>query len=205
MSHIAILGITGRVGSRIAAELLKRGHTVTGIARKVDGVTAQPGLTVAAADATSASAIVPLIEGHDVLISSTRFAGGSDAATLVAAVKRAGVPRLLVVGGAGSLEVAPGVAAVDTPQFPQAYKPEALAGRTFLQALRTEQQLDWTFLSPSAELMPGERTGHYRVGGEQMLFDAKGASHISMEDYAIALVDEIETPRHSRQRFTVGY
>ncbi|HSV44780.1 MAG TPA: NAD(P)-dependent oxidoreductase [Ramlibacter sp.] len=205
MSKIAILGITGRVGSRLATELSKRGHTVTGIARKTEGLAAQPGLTVKAGDATDTAGLVPLLKDHDAVIRATRFVGGGEAAALVAALKQAGVPRLLVVGGAGSLEVAPGVAAVDTPSFPEAYKPEALAGRDFLHALRKETQLDWTFLSPSAELMPGERTGSYRKGGEQMLFDAKGTSHISMEDYAIAMSDELEQPRHSRQRFTVGY
>jgi putative NADH-flavin reductase len=205
MSRIALLGITGRAGSRIAAELLKRGHTVTGIARRVADVPARAGLSVQSADATSAAALLPLIRGHDVLISATHFAGGSDAATLVAAARQAGVPRLLVVGGAGSLEIAPGQALVDTPDFPVAYKPEALAGRAFLQALRAERDLDWTFLSPPAEFAPGERTGQFRIGGDQLLSDAQGRSHLSMEDYAIAMADEVETPRHSRRRFTVGY
>lgn len=133
------------------------------------------------------------------------FDGGSDAAALVATAKQAGVRRLLVVGGAGSLEVEPGVALVDTPDFPAAYKAEALAGRTFLDTLRSETELDWTFLSPSASFEPGERTGTFRVGADQLLADASGASRITMEDYAIALVDEIESPKHSRSRFTVGY
>jgi hypothetical protein len=129
----------------------------------------------------------------------------SDAAKIIAAVKKAGVPRLLVVGGAGSLEVAPGVALVDTPNFPAQYKSEALAGREFLNRLRAEKELAWTFLSPSAVLAPGERTGKFRLGKDQLLADAEGQSHISMEDYAIALVDELEQPRHTRERFTVGY
>lgn len=205
MSHIAILGITGRVGSRIAAELLKRGHTVTGIARNVSTVPNQARLAVKAADATSVQALVALLHGHDAVISTTRFVGGSDAPTIVGAAKRAGVPRLLVVGGAGSLEVAPGKALVDTPQFPEAYKPEALAGRTFLEALRREAGLDWTFLSPSALFEPGERTGKFRLGGDQLLTGANGVSRISMEDFAIALADELAAPKHSRRRFTVGY
>lgn len=205
MTQVALLGITGRAGSRIATELLQRGHTVTGIARDASKAAAQAGLTLQSADATSVDALVPLLRGHDVLISATRFDGGSDAATLIAAARQAGVQRLVVVGGAGSLEIAPGQALVDTPQFPAAYKPEALAGRTFLQVLRAEPVLDWTFLSPSALFEPGERTGQFRLGGDQLLADAAGHSRISMEDYAIALVDEIEAPRHSRQRFTVGY
>ena len=205
MSHIAILGITGRAGSRIATELLQRGHTVTGIARNIAGVAAREGLTLKAGDATKADALAPLLHGHDAVVSATRFDGGSDAATLIAAAKQAGVPRMLVVGGAGSLEVAPGLAVVDTPNFPAAYKAEALAGRTFLEALRGEKELDWTFISPSALFEPGERTGKFRLGGDQLLADAGGASRITMEDYAIALVDEIESPQHSRRRFTVGY
>ncbi len=205
MSQVVVLGITGRVGSRIAAELLRRGHQVTGIARNVDRVPPQPGLVVHAADATRADAVVPLMRRHDAIISSTHFAGGIDAPTLMAMAKQADVPRVLVVGGAGSLEVAPGVALVDTPTFPEAYKAEALAGRAFLQALRAEREIDWTFLSPSALLQPGERTGKFRLGRDQLLSDAQGNSHISMEDYAIAMVDELESSRHARSRFTVGY
>lgn len=205
MAHIALLGITGRAGSRIATELLQRGHTVTGIARDVSKTTARPGLTLQAADAASAEALAPLLRGHDAVISSTRFDGGPGADTILSALRQAGVPRLLVVGGAGSLEVAPGVALIDTPQFPDAYKAEAGAGRQFLQTLRAETALDWTFLSPPALFEPGARTGRFRVGGDQLLADAAGNSHISMEDYAIALVDELEAPRHTRRRFTVGY
>ena len=142
--------------------------------------------------------------GHDAVLSALKFAT-SDAAALITAVKQAGVDRLLVVGGAGSLEVAPGRALLDTPDFPAAYRPEAEAGRRFLDTLRTERSLDWTFLSPAAEFVPGKRTGEFRLGGDQLLADANGRSWISMEDYAIAFVDELETPKHSRQRFTVGY
>ena len=205
MSHIAILGITGRAGSRIATELLQRGHTVTGIARNTAKAQAHPGLSLKQADATQLDALVPLLRGHDAVISATRFADGIDAATAIAATKQAGVPRLLVVGGAGSLEIAPGKALVDTPEFPAAYKAEALAGRAFLDTLRAEKELDWTFLSPSALFEPGPRTGAYRLGGDQLLADANGKSWISMEDYAIAMADEIERPVHPRRRFTVGY
>lgn len=205
MTHIALLGITGRAGSRIATELLQRGHTLTGIARNVSKATARPGLTLKAADATDAHALAEILQGHDLVVSSTPFVGGIDAPTLIAAAKQAGVKRVIVVGGAGSLEVAPGVALIDTPEFPAIYKAEASGGRAFLQALRTERELDWTFISPSAFFEPGPRTGRFRLGGDQLLVDADGKSHISMEDYAIALADEIETPRHARTRFTVGY
>nr|WP_288355301.1 NAD(P)-dependent oxidoreductase [uncultured Pseudomonas sp.] len=201
---VVILGISGRVGSRLRHELLQRGHQVTGIARDVSNVPAQSGLTLASADVADAARLVPLLEGHDAVVSTTRFVG-SDAPSLIAAVKAAGVTRLLVVGGAGSLEVAPGVALIDTPQFPAAYKEEASAGRDFLNVLRGEQALDWTFLSPSALFEPGQRTGRFRLGSDSLLVEADGNSAISMEDYAIALVDELEQAKHSRKRFTVGY
>lgn len=201
---VIILGVTGHVGSRIADELLRRGQPVTGIARHVDKVTPRQGLTLVGADVNDHAKLVPLLRGFDAVISSTRFAD-LDAAGLIRSVKEAGVPRLLVVGGAGSLEVAPGKALVDAPEFPEAYKSEALPGRDFLNLLRQEKELDWTFLSPSAIFEPGQRTGHFRLGGDQLLVDAQGKSWISMEDFAIALADELQSPKHSRQRFTVGY
>ncbi|MGB5938734.1 MAG: NAD(P)-dependent oxidoreductase [Rhodanobacter sp.] len=201
---VALIGISGQVGSRLLAELLRRGHEVTGIARDTGGVAARPRLLLKNADATRPAQLAPLLAGHDAVISAMKFAT-SDAAALIAALKQAGVPRLLVVGGAGSLEVAPGKALIDAPGFPAAYKPEAEAGRRFLETLRQESRLDWSFLSPSAEFVPGERTGSFRLGGERLLTDASGRSWISMEDFAIAMVDELEAPKHSRQRFTVGY
>ncbi len=201
---VALIGITGRVGSRLADELLRRGHQVTGIARQAADVAPRQGLTVRQGDAAAPAALAPLLAGHDAVISAGRFVS-MDAAALLAAVKEAGVPRLLVVGGAGSLEVAPGRALIDTPEFPAAYKPEASAGARFLQTLRGETAVDWTFLSPAALFEPGTRTGQFRLGGDQLMADAAGNSHISMEDYAIALVDELETPRHSRRRFSVAY
>jgi len=201
---VALIGITGHVGSRLATELLKRGHAVTGIARNVDKVEARAGLVVKPGDARAAPALAPLLAGHDAVVSASRFQT-SDATALVDAVKKAGVKRLLVVGGSGSLEVAPGYALKDAPQFPPAFKPEASAGSEFLTTLRREDVLDWTFLSPSVEFAPGERTGAFRLGGDQLLVDENGKSWISMEDFAIAMVDELERPTHSRRRFTVGY
>jgi len=201
---IALIGITGRVGSRVADELLKRGHQVTGIARNPADVNVQPGLTVQQGDATDPEALTPLLTGHDAVISATRFVS-TDAKPLLAAVKNAGVPRLLVVGGAGSLLVAPGKLLIDTPEFPDAYKPEARGGVVFLDTLRQEKVLNWTFISPSALFEPGERTGTFRVGDDYLLADDECKSWISMVDYAIALADELETPKHSRRRFTVGY
>jgi putative NADH-flavin reductase len=201
---IALIGVTGRVGSRLLAELLRRGHHVTGIARNTGKLAGQPGLVPKNADAGQPAQLAPLLAGHDAVISALKFAT-TDAAALITAVKQARVKRLMVVGGAATLEVAPGHILLDAPGFPAAYRPEAEGGRRFLDILRGERELDWTFLSPPAEFDPGERTGKFRLGTDQLLTDANGKSWISMEDYAIAFVDELETPRHSRQRFTVGY
>ncbi|MBI3144691.1 MAG: NAD(P)-dependent oxidoreductase [Pseudogulbenkiania sp.] len=202
--NVVVIGISGRVGSRLANELLQRGHQVTGIARDISAVAPRAGVTLKQADATDPAALAPLLTGHDAVISASMFLS-SNAASLISAVKEAGVPRLLVVGGAGSLEVAPGVKLIDTPEFPAIYKAEAGAGLAFLESLRAESALEWTFLSPSALFEPGERTGQFRIGDDNLLVDAAGKSWISMEDYAIALVDELEVPKHSRRRFTVGY
>jgi putative NADH-flavin reductase len=202
--NIAIIGATGNVGSRLLEEALRRNHSVTAIARKASAFTARANLTVHDIDVHDSTALAAVLKGHDAVFSSARFATVT-AADILGPVKQAGVKRLLVVGGAGSLEIAPGVALIDTPQFPAEYKPEASAGRDFLQALRQENQLDWTFLSPSALFVPGQRTGAFRLGQDQLLSDADGKSWISMEDYAIAMLNELEQPAHVRQRFTVGY
>ena len=156
-----------------------------------------------AGDANDKTALAGLLRGHDVAASAVPFAV-SDPHILIDAVRTAGVKRYLVVGGAGSLEVAPGQILLDQPDFPAAYKPEAAAGAAFLNLLRRTDDLDWTFLSPSALFEPGERTGKFRLGTDQLLTTPQGSS-ISFEDYAIAFVDELENPRHVRQRFTVGY
>ena len=200
---IALIGATGNVGSRILAELSRRHHTVTAIVRNPDRVPALPGVTPRKADVDDVNGLAAALKGHDAVVSAVHFTA-SDPRKLIAAVHAAGVSRYLVVGGAGSLEVAPGVKLIDTPEFPAIYKPEAAAGGVFLDLLRKETRLDWTYLSPSALFVPGERTGKFRLGGDQLLSNEKGSS-ISFEDYAIALADEIERPAHSRQRFTVGY
>ncbi|MFD1704308.1 NAD(P)-dependent oxidoreductase [Methylopila henanensis] len=200
---IALIGASGAVGSRLLAELVRRGHAVTAIARNPDRIAKAEGVTAVAADAADVAGLAEVLRGHDAVISSVHFSAG-DPANLLAAVKQAGVPRYLVVGGAGSLEVAPGVRLIDTPEFPEEYKAEAAAGAAYLDLLRRESDLDWTFLSPSALFVPGERTGVFRIGGDALLTNADGSS-ISYEDFAIAFVDELERPAHSRRRFTVGY
>jgi hypothetical protein len=177
---------------------------VIAIARHPEKVPAQRGVTPKHGDVSDKAGLTSLLAGHEAVISAVRFVA-SDPRTLIEAVKAAGVPRYLVVGGAGSLEVAPGQRLVDTPTFPAAHKPEALKGGEFLQALRAEKDLDWTFLSPSAVIAAGQRTGKFRLGGDQLLTDDKGKSSISYEDFAVALVDELEKPTHSRRRFTVGH
>jgi putative NADH-flavin reductase len=201
---VAIIGATGNAGSRIASELVNRGHQVTGIVRHPEKGQGGAGLTLQKGDVKDQAGLARLLAGHDVVVHSVRFLD-TDERSVVGAAKSAGVKRLLVVGGAGSLEVAPGSALIDTPNFPAVAKPEASAGREFLNALKPERELDWTYLSPSIFFSPGERTGSFRVGQDQLLTAADGKSSISMEDYAIAMADEIEHPRHSRRRFTVGY
>jgi hypothetical protein len=202
--RVALIGASGKAGSRILGELLRRGHHVTGIARKSDLPTPQAGFEAKRGNASDAAGLAPLLTGHDAVISATRFVS-TDAGALIEAVKQAGVPRFLVVGGAGSLQTAAGIDLVDTPGIPDTVRPESSAGRDFLNRLRAERELDWTFLCPSGSFAPGAQTGKFRLGSGQLLVDANGASGISMEDFAIAMVDELETPRHSRRRFTVGY
>ena len=200
---IALIGATGNAGSRILAELSRRGHAVTAIARNPEKVPELKGVTPRQADADDVAGLAAALRGHEVVISAVHFSA-SDPNKLIEAVHAAGVGRYLVVGGAGSLEVAPGVKLIDTPEFPAIYKAEAAAGGAFLDLLRRETRLDWTFLSPSALFVAGKRTGKFRLGGDQLLTNEKGSS-ISFEDYAVAMADEIEKPVHSRQRFTVGY
>ncbi|RBP16857.1 hypothetical protein DFR50_104135 [Roseiarcus fermentans] len=201
---VALIGASGQAGSRILAELSARGHAITAIARHPDKIAALPGVTAVAGDVYDQAGLVALIRGHDAVISSVHYTD-SDPAGILAAVRESGVKRYFVVGGAGSLEVAPGVRLIDTPQFPELYRAEATKGGEFLELLRaTAGDLDWTFLSPAAMFVPGERTGKFRVGKDQLLANDQGSS-ISFEDYAIAAVDELEKPAHVRERFTVGY
>ena len=201
---IAVIGASGNAGSRITAELARRGHSVTAIARHPEKIAAQANVTPTEGDVMDQAGLARLLAGHDAAISSVHFLA-SDPAKLIAAAKESKVGRYLVVGGAGSLEVAPGVRLVTTPGFPVAYKAEAEKGAAFLDLLRAEKELNWTFLSPSALFTPGERTGKFRLGTDQLLTATDGKSSISFEDFAVALADEIERPAHIRQRFTVGY
>lgn len=202
---IALIGATGNIGTRVLNEALSRGHSVTAIVRNPQKVPAQAGVTATAGDVHDPAALAKLLAGHDAVVSAVHFLA-TDLEKLIAGVTRSGVKRWIVVGGAGSLEVAPGLKLVNAPGFPDAYREEATKGGVFLDLLKSSAgALDWSFLSPSALIVPGERTGKFRLGTDQLLKDANGDSKISMEDYAIALVDELEQPKHVRQRFTVGY
>lgn len=211
---IALIGATGFVGAPLLEELLQRGHQVTVLARHPAKLAARKGLTVVAADAQDAAQVRQAVTGHDAVLSAynpgwtvpdihDQFLKGTRA--IYAGVREAGVRRLLVVGGAGSLFVAPGLQLVDTPQFPAEYKQGALAAREALNLIRQEEALDWTFLSPPILLTPGERTGHYRLGGDAPLMNGEAPGTLSVKDLAVAIVDEIEQPRHVMQRFTVAY
>ncbi|MBD9587305.1 NAD(P)-dependent oxidoreductase [Pseudomonas sp. PDM03] len=204
MSNIAIIGATGRAGSQLLEEALRRGHSVTAIARDTSKIGQRAGVVSKNVDVLDGDALQAAVTGHDVVISAAHFATIPSAA-VVAPVKKAEVKRLLVVGGAGSLLLPNGTRVIDSEGFPEAYKAEASAGALFLQNLRQEQELDWTFLSPSAEFVEGERTGSFRVGKDDLLVSGAGRSWITFADYAIAMFDEVEAPKHSRQRFTVGY
>jgi putative NADH-flavin reductase len=214
---IALIGATGFVGAAVLEELLQRGHDVTALARSPEKLSARAGLTAVRGDAQESTDVAAAVRGHDAVISAynpgwnapelyAEFLRGHDA--IVAGVKQAGVSRFVVVGGAGSLYVAPGVQLVDTPAFldhvPPNIVPGAKAARDALTALRSENGLDWSFVSPPVGLAPGERSGVYRLGSETVLMDGDKPAGISVADLAVAIVDEVERARHSRQRFTVA-
>ena len=211
--NIALIGATGFVGAALLNEALARGHHVTALLRQPGKLAANPQVKAVEADVNDVAALSAELAGMDAVLSA--FSGHAEGDVLayymagmraiVAAVKEARAPRLLVVGGAGSLEVAPGVQLIDTPGFPDAYKATAEGARQALALLRAQSALDWTMLSPAAMLAPGRRTGVFRLGGEQLLHDADGKSAISVEDYAVAMIDELERPAHRRQRFTLAY
>ena len=211
---IALIGATGFVGSALLQEALERGHEVTAIVRHTEKLPPHARLHPQQGEVYNADDVTRLVAGHDAVISAFNPGWANPdiynlqvkgTQSIINGVKKAGIKRLLFVGGAGSLEVKPGVQALDLPGFPAEYKQGALATREALNLLRKESTLDWSFLSPSADLFPGQRTGTFRLGTDQMLSDANGQSRISTQDYAVAMLDEVERPAHIRQRFTVGY
>jgi putative NADH-flavin reductase len=211
---IALIGATGFVGSALRHEALNRGHEVTAIVRHPERLPLHVDLTAKKADVLDVDSLTKILAGHDAVISA--FSADRDSPTkledhvagakaIIAATKKAGVKRILVVGGAASLEVAPGHQLYDQPDFPPEWKAGAGGTREFLYLLRKEPDLDWTFLSPAANFEQGERTGKFRLGGDQLLVDEKGECRVSVQDYAVAMIDELERPEHIRQRFCVAY
>ena len=211
MSAVVLFGATGSIGRAIAAELVRRGHQVTGVSRRGAGSVA--GVTPAAGDASSAADVARLAAGADVVISATGpRRDGSDPAdrqadlarALVDGVRAAGVGRLIVVGGAGSLRQGGG-RHVDSPGFPDAWKPAALDAVRARDFYLTVRDIDWLYVSPAAVIEPGERTGTFRVGRDELLTDAAGVSRISIDDYAMGLVDQLERPAAHRAQLTLAY
>jgi putative NADH-flavin reductase len=214
---IVVFGATGNIGQRIVAEGLRRGHEVAGVVRDPGAVRSpDPRVTLVKGDATDPKSVVGIVRGAHAVVSAISPRPNSrglpapslaaNARALIAGLREAGVKRVLYVGGASSLEVAPGLALADTPDFPDIYKAEAQEGREALAVWRSEAAgLDWTYLSPAAEIGPGVRTGTYRTSADQLLVDATGKSFITFEDYAVAVLDELEHPQHVGKRFGVAY
>ncbi|HDX4047734.1 TPA: NAD(P)-dependent oxidoreductase [Enterobacter soli] len=218
---IALLAATGRAGSTVLAELISRGHDVIAVARNPGKLPANLPSCVTAVkdDLTDATRLAEIIAGADAVVSAfgpssndPRYKSDQDytdqlvgvTERAIAAVRKAGVPRLLVVGGAGSLWFSPGVTVLDSGYWPEPYVAIAKSHVKAFAALRASS-INWSYFSPPMMIEPGERTGKFRVGGDDVIFDSNNKNSISFEDYAIALVDELEKPEHERQRFTIGY
>ncbi|MEO8619610.1 MAG: NAD(P)H-binding protein [bacterium] len=214
--HIVLFGAGGNIGQRIVSEALRRQHNVTAVVRDEATMLPQHNLLVLEGDATDRASVARTAKGADAIISAISPRPGQDgrpasslsaaAHALIDGARDAGVKRVIIVGGTGSLETAPGQQIVDQPDFPEAYKPEALAQRDALAVYRSDADgLDWTYISPAAEVHPGERTGKYRQGGERLLVNEDGRSTISFEDFAVAVLDELEHAAHFAQRISVAY
>jgi putative NADH-flavin reductase len=207
---VAIIGASGFIGSAILNEALERGHTVTAIVRHPDKITTiHPQLKVKQGDVTDADQVANLVAGNEAVISAYN---SYDADTYIKAihaiingVKKAGISRFLAVSGAGSLEIEPGVQLLDTAEFPAEWKGGASATRDAFYVIKQQDDLDWTVLSPAMMIEPGVRTGQFRLGTDQVVADDNGDSRISTADYAVAMIDELETPTHIQQRFTLAY
>ena len=211
--NVLVYGASGMIGAAIVGELLDRGHRVTAASRKGAGPAERSGLTVVAADVTDRASVSALAPGHDAVVTAVRPAPGEGpervveaARSLVASLPAAGVHRLLAVGGAGGLQVAPGVRVVDDPDFSPVYRPFSLAHVDALSVYDSaDGSLDWTMICCPRVIEPGERSGRYRVGGAELLSDADGVSRITNADYAVALADELERAAHPRARISVAY
>ncbi len=213
---IAVIGATGFVGKSIIEELSSRGHQILAIARDISKVQANENLTAKKVDVDDVTALAATVKGYDVVVSAFNagwtnpnlyndFLTGSK--NIQQAVKESGVERLIVIGGAGSLFI-DGKQVVDSPDFPEAYKQGATAARDYLNIIKEEKDLNWTFFSPALEMHPGidtGRTGIYRLGLNNPVLNDKGRSYLSVQDLAVVIADEVETNKHPKQRFTAGY
>ncbi len=207
---VTLFGATGQAGSRILGELLHRGHHVKAVVREGSKLESRDGLFVISGDVNDVAGVTAAASGSDALVSAYGPGPGDPEKLLTATqhllegAKQSGVPRFLFVGGAGSLEVAPGVSLIDSGHLPEQWKGIAIAHRDALEMARASN-INWTCFSPAAFFEPGERTGKFRLGIDELIADARGTSRISMEDFAIALVDELENPQNERRRFTIAY
>jgi uncharacterized protein len=212
---IAIVGATGMIGSKLLEEAIDRGHVVTAVSRHATKLPVHDRVRAVEADVNDTEALAAAFSGQDAILhafapprlSVAERVEQQRAGTrsIIAATKSAGVRRILAVGGAGTLEVAPGVINADRPEFPASWEGGVKSTALIKGLLAADPDLDWTFLCPSHDIFVGERTGKFRLGLDRMLVDADGKSSISTADYAIAMIDELENPKHSRKRFTVGY
>ena len=216
MKNVVLIGASGFVGTAILNELLNRGHKVTAIVRDPAKVTASnPNLKVVQADVTDTDVLIEASKGKDAVISAYNPGWKNpniyeetlkNYPLIVDSVKKAGVERLLIVGGAGTLFYAPGKMVMDADDVPAKLLPGIKSfGECYLNTLRKENDIDWIFLSPAANMTPGERTGKFRIGKDDLVVDVNGDSNISVEDYAVAMVDELEQKHHHKERFTIGY
>uniref|UniRef100_UPI004029B71F NAD(P)-dependent oxidoreductase n=1 Tax=Bacteroides cellulosilyticus TaxID=246787 RepID=UPI004029B71F len=216
MKNVILIGASGFVGTAILNELLNRGHKVTAIVRDPAKVTASnPNLKVIQADVTDTDVLIEASKGKDAVISAYNPGWKNpniyeetlkNYPLIVDSVKKAGVERLLIVGGAGTLFYAPGKMVMDADDVPAKLLPGIKSlGEFYLNTLRKENDIDWIFLSPAANMTPGERTGKFRIGKDDLMVDVNGDSNISVEDYAVAMVDELEQKHHHKERFTIGY
>lgn len=216
MKNVTLIGASGFVGTAILNELLARGHRVTAVVRNPGKIGIKsPSLTVVQADVTDTSALVAACKGRDAVISAYNPGWTNpniyeetlrNYPLILEAVRQSGVRRLLCVGGAGTLFCAPGLRVVDSGVIPDAIMGGVRSlGEFYLNTLMNEKEIDWIFFSPAGTLEPGKKTGKFRLGKDDLIVDENGNSHISVEDYAVAMVDELENPKHHYERFTIGY
>lgn len=216
MKNVTLIGASGFVGTAILNELLNRGHKVTAIVRNPERVGVKnDNLNVVKANVADTEAVIEACKGKDAVISAYNPGWTNpniyeetlrNYPLILESVKHSGVNRLLCVGGAGSLFCAPGLRVVDSGAIPEAIMGGVKSlGEFYLNTLMNEHDIDWVFFSPAGSLEPGERTGKFRLGKDDLIVDANGNSHISVEDYAMAMVDELEKPTHHLERFTIGY